>query len=183
MARITQNNNKTVIKGNIFFLFSGIFTIPMAISGIHLIIDSFPFEDGYESFDIFGLVFLCIWTLIILGMSIYSFETFSKKTVIDRDGVSCKSLFKSISFNWYEIADYGLSYCGQAKGEGNTYYLYFSKEQQQTKNECKKKLKGKMIKIEVFGDEYYEILEKVIPFCQSCAKAELFIGKDKYHII
>ncbi len=85
--------------------------------------------------------------------------------------------------SWSEIRDWGLSYCGQTRYEGNTYYLYFSKKVYPVKNECRKKLKGKMIKTFVIGNDYAEAVSKIVPFCSERTGIEPFIGKNKHHFI
>jgi hypothetical protein len=46
-----------------------------------------------------------------------------------------------------------------------------------------KKLKGKMMKIYVFQDDYSEVVSEIIPFCSEKTNVKPFIGKDKYHFI
>ena len=93
------------------------------------------------------------------------------------------SIIKTKHYDWSEIKDFGLSYSGQVRGGGNTYDLYFSKKQQKTKNNCKKRLKGDVIKIFIFGDDYRVASEKVIPYCEKYATEPPFVGEDKYHFM
>lgn len=183
MFEYNQSKNQITLKGNAVFGGIGIVAVFMAAMGIRLIFNILPFEDGYTFDDVFGLIFICIWTLIVSVMALCALASNSKKITIDDEGVSCKTWFSKEKLRWSEIKDWGLSYCGQTRWESNTYYFYFSKEQQPIKNECKKKLKGKMIKTVVIGNDYTEIVSKVIPFCTSRTEVEPFIGTDKWHII
>ena len=162
----------------------GIIAMIMSIIGFRIVFGLLPFEEEYTLENIIVLIFICLWPIIVLSIGISAFVTYSKKIEINDEGVLCCSFFEKTFFKWSEIEDWGLSYCGQTKGAGNTYYFYFSKNLQKTKNECKKALKGKMIKIEVIGDvDYYEVVSMVIPFCKEKTPVEPFIGKDKYHFI
>lgn len=143
-----------------------------------------PLGKGYEIGDVFGVIFLCVWTALAGAMGIIALVLGTKKIIINGDGVTSKTLLSSKILLWSEIKDYGLSYCGKS-GRGwsveNTYYLYFSKKKQQEKNECKKRLKGKMIKVTVIGGSYGEVINKVLPFCMERTAIEPFVGADKAH--
>jgi hypothetical protein len=114
-------------------------------------------------------------------MGIFAFATNSKQITIDRDGILCKSWFRTEFIRWDEIKDWGLSYCGQTRGEGNTYYLYFSRHECPVINECKKRLKGRMVKTLVIGNRYSEAVSSIVPFCSENTDIPPFIGQDKYH--
>ena len=75
----------------------------------------------------------------IKSMGIFAFATNSKQITINNDGVLCKSWLHKTFVKWTDIKDWGLSYCGQTRFEGNTYYLYFSEHECPMKNDCKKK--------------------------------------------
>ena len=183
MLKLEQSKSKIVLKGNNYFFVMGIVAIIMAAIGCGLILSLLPFEEGYTFSDVFGLIYLCLWVILVLSGAIFSFVTGSKKIIINDDGILCSTFLKKNLLKWAEIKDWGLSYCGQTKGEGNTYYFYFSHEPQRNKNECKKRLKGKMIKTYIIGDDYSEVLSKVIPFCKERTSVEPFIAKDKFHLI
>ena len=177
------DQNKITLKGNRIFLGIGVIALIMAITGVRLVFMLLPLEEDHTIMDVLGLIFICFWVTIVLSMGIFAFVTNSKQIEITDEGVLCRSLVTKMFLKWSEIGDWGLSYCGQTRGEGNTYYFYFSKKPQQIKNECKKKLKGKMIKIFVIGSDYAEVVSKVIPFCKERTSIEAFIEKDKYHFI
>jgi len=183
MFELSQSKNQIIIKRNTTFLSIGVVAIIMAIAGIRLVFGLLPFEEGYTFVDVFGLVFVCVWIIVVLSMGVFAFAINSKQITISNDGVLCKSWFNEKFIKWSHIKDWGLSYCGQTRGEGNTYYLYFSKQECPIKNECKKKLKGKMIKTFVIGGDYSEALSEIIPFCKEKTDIIPFIGKDKFHII
>lgn len=180
---LRKESNKIILKGKSFFLVMTLGAGYMAYQGISLLCGLFSHEEGYTGADILGAVFVCFWTLMILCMGIYALLQGTKKIIIDEQGVLCKTLFTKRFLTWPEIADWGISYCGQTRGEGNTYYLYFSEQIQSVKNECRKKLRGSMIKYFIMGDEYYEAITELVPFCKERCSVEPFIGKEKYHFI
>ena len=181
MFEFSQSKNQIVIKRNTTFLAIGVVVILMAIAGVCLVLGLLPFEKNYTFADVFGLIFIFAWILVLLSMGVFAFVTNSKQITINNEGVLCMSWISKSFIKWDNIKDWGLSYCGQTRGEGNTYYLYFSKHECQIKNECKKKLKGKMIKTFVIGDDYLDIVNIIIPFCSGKTDRTPFVGKDKYH--
>ena len=183
MFELSQPKNQIIIKRNTTFLGIGVVTIIMAIAGIRLVFGLLPFEENYTFADVFGLIFVCVWILIVLSMGIFAFATNSKQITINNDGVLCKSWLHKTFVKWTDVKDWGLSYCGQTRFEGNTYYLYFSEHECPMKNDCKKKLKGKMIRTFVIGNDYSEAVSKIVPFCKEKTDIIPFVGKDKYHLI
>lgn len=181
MFELSKTKNQIVIQRNTTFLGIGVFAIFMAASGVRLLFGLLPFEEDYTFGDVFGLVFICAWIALVLGMGIFAFTTNSKQITIDGDGVLCKSWFHKEFIKWSEIEDWGLSYCGQTRWEGNTYYLYFSRRACPVINACKKKLKGRMVKTFVIGNDYSEAVSTIIPFCSEYTAVPPFVGKDKYH--
>ena len=187
MFEISRSKEKIVLKKNPYFFGLGIVALFMAGQGIWLLIGNvyglITMEEPCTSADYFGVVFLCFWIAIVLFGSIYSFSNGGKKLTINNDGIFCEVLFKKQSIKWGNLKDWGLSYCGQTKGQGNTYYLYFSINECEIKNDSRKKLKGKMIKYYIMGEDYFEIIGKVIPFCRERTDVPPFIAEDKYHFI
>ena len=183
MYELSQSKNQITIKRNTTFLGIGIVAILMAITGVRLLFGLLPFEDNYTLADVFGLVFVCVWLTVVLSLGIFAFSTNSKQIIINNDGVLCKSWINKKFIKWADIKDWGLSYCGQTRFEGNTYYLYFSEHECQIINECKKRLKGKMIKTFIIGNDYFDAVSNVIPFCKDKIDIMPFVGKDKYHFI
>ena len=176
-------NNRYIFKGNTFFLAFSVVALFMATSGFRLIFGSLPLDDGYTGVDIFGIIFVSVWTALVLTGFFIGLTNATKKVIINTEGVTCKTLFSKKEYLWSEIEDWGISYCGKTRGEGNTYDFYFSKNQQRTKNECRKLLKGKMIKTLVFESEYELVVGDVIPFCSSKTFIQPFIGVNKHHFL
>lgn len=183
MFEYDKVNNQIIIKGYSYFKIGGFFTLAMAFMGIRLLFGLVPFEEGYTGADVFGLIFVCIWVLGVLSTSVAFFSMGGRKIILSDAGVLSKSWFKEELLDWSDIEDYGLSYCGQTKGEGNTYYLYFSKQAFAVKNNYRKKLKGKMIKTIIMSGDYAEAVNVVIPFCHRRTHVEPFIAIDKHHFI
>lgn len=140
-----RDSRRLVIKSNQTFWVIGIFVIFMAVLFTGFFLSLNPFEELNTFMDYFGIVFFGIWLLTLLAGGVYSVVTNSKTVTLDARGILCRSLVGQDFVLWSEVADWGLSYCGQTKGEGNTYELYFSKHPCLTKNDCRKRLKGKMI--------------------------------------
>jgi hypothetical protein len=178
-----RTEHEIEIRGNEGFIGIGIVALFMAGIGVRLIVGMLPFEDGYTFGDVFGFVFLCLWTAVALLMGLFGISAGRSMLRVDYEGVTYRSMLRKQHLAWSEIADYGLSYCGQSRGDGNTYDFYFSTELQQAKNECSKNLKGQMIRYTVTEDDYSHIVEKVIPFCRARTRVEPFIGVDKVHFI
>lgn len=187
MLNFSENENRIIIKGNIMFIAGGVVAAVMAFGGIKFLFELFVnflyYRGQYDVGDYIGLVFMCFWVSVALGMSFYSFKTGSQKIIIDDDGILSKTWFDKKTIKWSDIKDWGLSYCGQTRGEGNTYYLYFSEHECEVKNECRKKLKGKMIKTIIFEDDYSDAVNKIIPFCADKTSVVPFVGRDKFHVI
>ena len=183
MFEFVKADDKITIKGNTIFLGIGIVACIMAGAGIRMLFEILPLEESYTGADVFGLVFICAWILIVSTMGLFAFVTNSKSLTVDGQGVLCRSWFGRKFIKWSDVQDWGVSYCGQTRGEGNTYYLYFSKQVCSVKNKCKKKLKGEMIKTIVMGSDYPEVVEKVIPLCKTKTDVPPFIGEDIYHFI
>ncbi len=177
MIDINQTERQITIKSNPYFYVLTVGVLVFVFFGIELIISLFPFEEGYTASDVFGAVFVFLWLSGVLWMGITVLKDCTKKVIIDNEGVFCKTLFKKSKLLWSEVADWGLSYCGQTRGEGDIYHLYFSVMEQKTKNKHSKKLKGEVIKTYIIGDDYGIALESILPFCSSRTAIEPFIGE------
>ncbi len=180
MIRIIREKDKITIGGNPLFIGIGIVALIMAASGIRLFIGLLQ-NEALTTADIFGIVFVSIWTAVVLWMSAYAFITNSTRVTITREGVFCSSILDKRELKWTDIRDWGLSYSSSDRSGNNTYYLYFSPHVCEIKNNCKKRLRGKMIKTFVTGDEYYEAISSVVPFCRQLTDIPPFIGEDRYH--
>ncbi len=176
-------DDKIIFDCNKLNLFMLIIPLFMFVSGIQLVLGLIPFEEGYTGFDVFGFAFACLWTAVVGVMSLYLVFDILKRTVVDANGITVMFLSYKKEIAWMNVKDYGLSYSGKTRGDGNMYDLYFSTEEQKLKNKFRKKLKGNMIKIVVIGEEYQDVIESVIPFCQAKTTVIPFIGEDKFHLI
>ncbi len=183
MPQIQKSEKQIVIKSNSMFLVICLGAIFMFFEGASLLFEMLSFVSEFETSDIFGLIFMLIWISVVSWMGIYSLLIYSKKIIIDENGITCATVFKKRHYKWTEIKDYGLSYSGQVRGGGNTYDLYFSSKVQKVRNECSKRLKGNLIKIYVFGTDYLNVTENVFPFCKQYTELEPFTGVDKYHFM
>lgn len=167
MFKISKSENELVIKQNSLFWVTGIGSVFMSVSGIRLLFELLSPHRGYEAGDIFGIIFMCVWVSVALGIGFFSVVTATKSIIINSEGVISKTIVTKKQLCWYEIKDWGFSYCGETRGEGDTYYLYFSDHECKVKNERTKKLKGKMIKAFVIGEEYYDVASEIIYFCSA----------------
>lgn len=183
MFEYDKVNNQIIIKGYSYFKIGGFFTLAMAFMGIRLLAGLVPFEEGYTGADVFGLIFVFVWVFGVLSMSVAFFSMGGRRIILSDAGVLAKSWFKEELLDWSDIQDYGLSYCGQTKWEGNTYYLYFSRRVFVVKNNYRKKLKGKMIKTIILSGDYAEAVNVVIPFCRRRTHIEPFIAMDRHHFM
>lgn len=183
MISIEQTAQKLQIKGDTTFFGLGGIAAIMTGFGVFGMVGVFPFFEEHSAADVFGFVFLCVWTAFALGIAIHAFRLRGKEVTIDDTGVTCKKLFKKSFYSWSDIQDWGLSYCGKAGRvfPRNMYVLYFSKTVFPIKNECRKKLKRKKISCYVIGDDYYKSVRQIIPFCSDRTGVQPFIGKDKLH--
>ncbi|MBE6617322.1 MAG: hypothetical protein E7627_05225 [Ruminococcaceae bacterium] len=185
MLEASRNKDEIIVKQkhNLIFIAIGIILVGIAAFCVWIVVSLLPFETAYTFVDVLSVVFVSVFILTVLGLGAYVIVTNSKRVIINNDGVLCKSLVGMHHIKWSDIKDWGISYCGQTRGEGNTYYLYFSDHQCQAKDDCRKKLKGKMIKAFVFEREYFEAVSRIVPFCKKRVTVEPFIGTDKYHLI
>ncbi len=183
MLKLSESNGDLILKRNTYFLGGILIAGIMALGGLFVISYLLVFENVQTFLDIFVIMFLFIWESGVIYGVVYYMGEYSRNIVISKEGISCHTCFKNEFIKWIDIKDWGLSYCGQTRFEGNTYYLYFSEHECPIKNECRKKLKGRMIKTFVMSEDYYLVVDNVIPFCEEKTAVMPFIGKDKFHII
>lgn len=164
--------NTIIIKGDSLYSIVGIGFSVMAIIGLKLLLDMDPND------NILAYFFIIVWISIVLILSINSFITAGKKLILCDKGIYSKTLISEDFLDWSEVEDWGISYAGSSQGGGEIFYLYFSKNIFPIKNARKKKLKGKVIKIEVFGAEYKKIINSVIPYCKKKTLVDPFVGES-----
>jgi len=168
--------NPIIIKGNSLYSIVGIVFIVIAIIGLNLLLDSDPGD------SMSGYIFNIVWIIITLILSGCSFIEAGKKVILCDTGIYSCTLISEDFIDWNEVKDWGLSYYGRARGGGEIFYLYFSKNVFKIKSARKKKLKGKMIKIEIFDAEYVKTLNNVIPYCKKRTFVKPFIGEKVIEI-
>ncbi len=140
-------------------------------------------DDTFTTADLFGILFMCLWVGVVLFIGASALLLGCQVITVDANGVTSQSLCFQKTLTWKEIKDYGVSYYGQTRGEGNTYALYFATNVQPVKSDCKKKLKGNMIKAYVIGDAYDDVIQKVFSFCMRYTEVQPFVANDKFHWI
>ena len=107
--------------------------------------------------------FICLWLGVVFCGALISFYRYSKKVVIDDDGISYNSIFGKHHLDWNEIQDYGLSYDGRSQDGAdfsNSYIIYFAKEPQKNKNPYKKKLSRNDMLTILFANALPALVEK-----------------------
>lgn len=181
MFVLHPEQKQLIFKRNISYIVVGVFAVCLAVVGCCYIFRLWCAETQSSFMDYFGFVFICVWLIGLFSAGISFLAIGSKQVVINNQGIFCRSLFKKTFIPWSEVADWGMSYCGQTKGEGNTYELYFSKQPCSIKNDCSKRLKGKMIKMHLFGNEYQKAVDMIVPFCKAYTTVEPFIAVDRFH--
>lgn len=133
---------------------------------------------GIASDKPIGIIEVLFFVFSMIFLTIYAYVDSTKKLTVNNDGVTFNSALKSEYISWADVRDYGVSYSGRSR-YGTCYYLYFSKESQNVKNEYSKKLKGKMIKFLFDGKQYKTIIDVLIPYCMDKTFNAPFIGKEK----
>ena len=171
------------MKPTSLFLKIGVCAAFMECVGLHFFIPVLmEFEGSIGDFAVSA--FICLWLGVVFCGALISFYRYSKKVVIDDDGISYNSIFGKHHLDWNEIQDYGLSYDGRSQDGAdfsNSYIIYFAKEPQKNKNPYKKKLSQNAFKINIMADDYAHFSECVIPFCMSKTDVQPFIPQDKPH--
>ncbi len=155
----------------------------MACIGAFGIADLLPFEPDYTGADIFGFIFMLVWEALAIYATLYYLGEAGRTLTLTDEGILCRTCFRTQLLTWEEIRDWGLSYCGQTKGRGNTYYLYFATTPQKTKNPCRKRLRGRRIQFFVLEDDYGKVTEWVIPYGATKTQVPPFVGEDRYHFL
>ena len=173
-------NGGIKIRNNYLFLAISIFAAFMSIGGAVLLFNLI--SDAQLVFsDIFGVAFASVWLSVVFGIGFTSFIMFSNVLILNDKGVTYSSIIKRRFLDWSQVKDLGLSYCGQTRFEGNTYYLYFSGKILQTKNDERKIIKGVKVRVVVLESEYDEVIEKVFTYCKEYADNEPFVPIKKNH--
>lgn len=162
MFTYNKERNEYISDPNRQFLIVCVISSLFTIAGIFVLYKLLFFESSpdYLFPVIYGLLFVLLWTIIAFLAAVINLIKYSKRLVINSDGVICRNFFKSKFLSWSEIKDYGLSFYDKG-----LYTLYFSKEVIPTKDYKTKKLKGKLIKGYISDNDYTNFVSTVIPFC------------------
>ena len=132
----------------------------------------------YGEIDVIPDIFVGACLVCIMGFGIFSVMSNGKKLIIDGDGILCRGIFSKDMMKWAEVKDYGISYAGETRFRGRTYYLYFSRNELTIDNEYQKNIDRNTVKVFLFeGDEYNKAVTQIMPFCESHAKIQPFISK------
>ena len=176
-------NNRFELKSTSLFLKIGIGATFMGCVGLRFFIPMLM-DFGNSIGDFAIVAFICLWLGVVFFGAFISFYIYSKKVVIDDDGISYNSMFVKRHLGWNEIQDYGLSYDGRSKDGNdysNLYLIYFAKEPQRNKNQYKKKLSKNSFKINVKAGDCEYFLQCVVPFCRSKTDVQPFIPNGKLY--
>lgn len=172
-----------MIKGENHFLLRTVIAAALAIWGLLLLVNTLPLGKDNLVGNVFGFVFLCVWDLLAVLGILSSLNDYTSRIELNDEGVVFHSCFKKNFVRWSDIKDWGLSYGGKDRQMGNMYHLYFSKEEQQEKDECRKKLKGPIVKIYIVEKDYEMVVDTAIPYgCERTAVVP-FVGKNTYHFM
>ena len=180
MVSVYQAEHTIVLKPNSHFQAVSIGFCVMVAMGIRVLFLILPLPSDYTFGDIFGLCFLCLWILTILGMTLFAFSVQCQTVTINNEGVFCDNWFRKSFLHWSAVADWGISYCGVTRRGKNIYELYFSPIICNVKNNRTKKL-GRSARIQLIGEEYHEVLAVVVPFCCRRSTVKPFLAADRYH--
>lgn len=178
---IKSTNNGFELKPINLFLKIGVVAIFMECIGLYFFIPMFMEFEGSLG-DFAGTAYICLWLGLVFCGALISFHRYSKKLIIDDDGVSYSSIFGKQHLDWNEIQDYGVSYEGRSHDGAdfsNLYTIYFAKEIQKNKNLYKKKLSKHTVMINIEADDYTYFLERVVPFCMNKTDVQPFLPQDK----
>ncbi len=177
---IKKNNGEITISKKLTFLLTGAMSVFLFISGAVLILPNLSYEEAKEPVNVFGDIFVLMWLSVMGYFILFSFNEFFKKTTISKEGVICRSFFGTKKYMWPEIKDFGISYSGQTRGEGNTYYLYFSADILNQNRKGKKKMNRSVIKVIFTSDDSDAFINEVIPFCRESTNVVPFLPSGKF---
>lgn len=181
--KIEKNDNSIVLGGNELFSAIGAVALFFVCVGIRLIFSMLPQGQENADADLFGLCFIAVWTCLAAWMALYGINQARTELVLDEGGVEVRSLFRKRRINWNQIREYGLSYEGIANHEDNGYEFYFAEEPQQEKNEYSRKLEKQVLRFTVIGEEYEQVVQEVLPYCNRYARVKPFVPEDVEHLI
>ena len=181
--KIEQTDGRMTLKGGGSFAVVGVMAFAMGTVGILLFVDMLRSAGEPDSNAVLGAVIAAVWTLLTFSMGVCAFAAGSRTLTLDDGGVTAKTWFRRSFLPWSEVNDWGLSYRGRDRWGSNFYDLYFSREIYPARDECRKKLRGRMLRITIDNDGYTESVARVIPFCSSRTAVTPFVGVDKMQLL
>ena len=179
--KIKRKEGQLILSGNELFVMIGMVAVFFFFVGIRLLIGCIWPEDGIV--DWLGIGFVAVWTFGSLGMAVRSINDGLARLVLDASGVQlCRPLGRK-RIPWNQVREWGLSYLGISNHEDNTYDFYFAGEPQLEKNEYSRKLQKHALRYTVIGEEYEQVVQEVLPFCERYARVKPFVSEDAPHHI
>ena len=180
-VEIKRRDEELILSGNELFGMIGIVAVFFFCVGIYLLIACIWPEDGIV--DWLGTALVAVWTFGSLGMAVRSLNDAMTQLVVNRTGVQLRRPLGKKSIAWNQIWEYGLSYVGIANHEDNTYEFYFAEDPQDEKNAYSRRLEKRVLRFEVIGEDYEQVVKEVLPFCQRYARVAPFVPDDVPHLI
>mgnify|MGYP003298454206 CR=1 FL=1 len=179
--KIKMDEEKLILSGNELFGMIGIVAIFFFCVGIYLLIACIWPEDGIV--DWLGTGLVACWTLLALVVALRSLNDALSQLELDENGVLLRRPLGKKRIEWRQVEDWGLSYVGIANHEDNTYEFYFAEDPQDEKNEYSRRLGKRVLRFEVIGEDYEQVVKEVLPFCQRYARVTPFVPDDVPHLI
>lgn len=131
----TKTDKEIILYPMTLYYLIGIVATGFVCFGIYLLVafaGSF-FVSEFNGLDVFGMVFIFVWTAFSgIGAYLTFWSKLGYKVIIDADGIyETRLLFKNKnkSLRWAQIEEYGYYFYGNSNDNGNvygTYMLYFS---------------------------------------------------------
>lgn len=171
----TKTDKEIILYPMTLYYLVGIVATGFVCDGTYLLVafaGSF-FVSEFNGLDVFGMVFIFIWTAISgIGAYLTLWSKLGYKVIIDADGIyETRLLFKNKnkSLRWAQIEEYGYYFDGNSNDNGNvygTYMLYFSPTVLKAQNDHKKKPAKEMIGITFSEENIQRVTAAVFPFCR-----------------
>ncbi|MBQ7365133.1 MAG: hypothetical protein IJW46_06005 [Clostridia bacterium] len=161
---IKKQNEAYYVKGNTYFLMMTAVACFMLFFSLPELFDIYR-EAGSDPSNTVGAVFLTVWSLLVLGLGLFSFSFAMRKFVISSSGISYTTPFRKVNFDYREIRDYGITAYGSIRGGGTLYAVYFSTDELPVKKK-NKKLTHRTATVVITDRERVMMLKEVFPFCQ-----------------
>ena len=179
--KIKRRDEALTLSGNELFGMIGMVALFFFGVGIYLLIACIWPEDGIV--DWLGVGLVACWTCMGLWMAVSSLNVALAELVIDVKGVQLRRPLGKKSIAWNQIRDWGLSYAGTANHDDNAYEFYFAEEPQDEKNAYSRRLEKRVLRFEVVGEDYEQVVMEVLPLCERYARVAPFVPEDVPHLL